>query len=327
MSLVRIFLPTYARPQLLRRALASLRAQTFTDWVAEVHNDLPGDPAPAKIVAELNDSRITLVEHAQNLGGTATFNLFFLPSAEPYYSLLEDDNWWEPQFLEHMLGHLDAHRNLVVAWCNQRIAEEQQDGSWVTTNRTVRPLERNVQARLVEWPQIEQLYGALHSNGAMLVRSRSGDDFRTPLVDFNGAEAFRDRCFPFPLLYVPETLAWFAVTRQTHRKRNRAIWATVQALLVASLLYHAPPDKLDPNSVWSRARLARLPTTSLLLLACLSHRVLRYQLRYATCKDWLRLVAASLRHPTGTWAALRAHRVHRDWWEFLNRHAAARFAE
>ncbi len=119
MSLVRIFLPTYARPQLLRRALASLCAQTFIDWVAEVHNDLPDDPAPAKIVDEPNDSRITSVEHAQNLGGTATFNLFSLPSSEPYYSLLEDDNWWEPEFLERMLGHLDAHKNVVVAWCNQ----------------------------------------------------------------------------------------------------------------------------------------------------------------------------------------------------------------
>ena len=104
MSLVRIFLPTYARPQLLQRALASLCAQTFIDWVAEVHNDLPDDPAPAKIVDEPNDSRITSVEHAQNLGGTATFNLFSLPSSEPYYSLLEDDNWWEPEFLERMLG-------------------------------------------------------------------------------------------------------------------------------------------------------------------------------------------------------------------------------
>src|SRR5437773_2931829 len=327
MSLVRVFVPTFGRPQLLRRALASLCAQTLAEWVAEVHNDLPGDPTPAQIVAEVADPRITLVEHRENLGGTATFNLFFRPSSEPYYSILEDDNWWEPEFLERMLGHLDAHTNAVVAWCNQHVAEEQQDGSWVTTNRTVRPLEQNAEARLVEWPQIEQLYGAVHSNGAMLVRSRSDDDFRTPLVEFAGVEGFRERCFPFPLLYVPESLAWFSVTRQTHRNRNRTTWATVQALLSASLLCNASSDKLDPELVWLRARLARLPTTSLLILACLSHRALRCQLRFATCKDWLRLVAASLLHPTGTWAALRAHRVHHDWWEFLNRHTAARFAE
>ena len=104
MTIVRVFVPTYGRPQLLRRALASLCAQTLAEWVAEVHNDLPGDPTPAQIVAEVADPRITLVEHRENLGGTATFNLFFRPSSEPYYSILEDDNWWEPEFLERMLG-------------------------------------------------------------------------------------------------------------------------------------------------------------------------------------------------------------------------------
>ena len=103
MATVRIFLPTHRRPQLLPRAIASLRAQTFPDWICELHNDDPADPAPAQLVAQLADPRISLVTHERNLGGTAAFNQFFRATTEPFYSMLEDDNWWEPTFLQVML--------------------------------------------------------------------------------------------------------------------------------------------------------------------------------------------------------------------------------
>ena len=43
MTAIRVYLLTCRRPELLRRALRSLVAQTFTDWVCEVHNDAPDD--------------------------------------------------------------------------------------------------------------------------------------------------------------------------------------------------------------------------------------------------------------------------------------------
>src|SRR6266404_5854354 len=71
---VRVFVPTCRREHLLRRALTSLRAQTFQNWVCEVHNDDPGDDAPGSIVAALAAPRITLSQHQRNLGGTESFN-------------------------------------------------------------------------------------------------------------------------------------------------------------------------------------------------------------------------------------------------------------
>jgi len=46
MATIRVFVPTHRRARMLERALASLRAQTFRDWVCEVHNDAPDDDAP-----------------------------------------------------------------------------------------------------------------------------------------------------------------------------------------------------------------------------------------------------------------------------------------
>jgi len=77
MSTVKVFVPTYRRHQLLPRALRSLREQTFRDWCCEVHNDAPDDEFPRQLVAQLNDPRIKLVNHAQRLGGAGTMNAFY----------------------------------------------------------------------------------------------------------------------------------------------------------------------------------------------------------------------------------------------------------
>lgn len=93
MPTVRVYLLTYRRGHLLPRALTSLRAQTFVDWVCELHNDDPTDEFPSKLVAETADPRIHYVPHESNLGPNRTFNLVFQPCAETYVCLLEDDNW------------------------------------------------------------------------------------------------------------------------------------------------------------------------------------------------------------------------------------------
>ena len=60
MARLRIFLLTYRRPHLLRRALNSLLEQSMTDWVCELHNDAPDDDSPRTLLDELapKDPRI-----------------------------------------------------------------------------------------------------------------------------------------------------------------------------------------------------------------------------------------------------------------------------
>ena len=111
---VRIHLLTYKRPNLLRRAVDSLLAQTLQDWTCELHNDAPDDPFPGELCRTINDRRIQYVPHQRNLGPTASFNLLFKNAAEPYLSLLEDDNWWEPDFLQEMVSTLDGLPNVDV---------------------------------------------------------------------------------------------------------------------------------------------------------------------------------------------------------------------
>jgi glycosyltransferase involved in cell wall biosynthesis len=326
MATVRVFLPTYRRPALLERAVASLRAQTFTDWVGELHNDAPDDERPARLLAELNDPRLSYHPHPRNLGGTATFNLFFRATPEPFYAMLEDDNAWEPHFLATMLGVAERHPDVTVFWTNQSIWQEEEPGSVRDLHRTVHPATATEPPRRVDWGQPAQICGALHSHGSALLRSRPGDDFSTPLIPISLVEAFRERLFPYPLVFVPQPLARFTVTRTTARSTDHAEWAELQMMLAATFLKYAPFTREEIARLYADFRSRRPPTTSALLFAGLTDPACRPLLRAAHPIDWLRLLRGALRRPGVPGRLLQSRRRHSDWWSFLDRHTAARFS-
>lgn len=327
MPTVRIFLPTCSRPTMLPRALASLRAQTCTDWICELHNDAPGDPRPGQLLAKLGDPRITLVTHSRNLGGTATFNLFFQPVAEPFYSILEDDNWWEPDFLVTMLAAAAAHPTVTVFWANMRIAREQADGTFTDTGRTTWPQDGGDAIRQFAWGQPQQVCGALHSNGAALFRSRPGQIYQIPAVPFSVIEPFRERMFPHPLVLVTRPLATFTRTLQTTRSDDVSEWAESQAMLAATFFQRCPWTERHLQQVWADARAQRPTGTTNLILAAMAQPQSRAMLRYATWHDWWTVLRGFLRRPGLCYRIMRSRRCHADWWLFLEEHVENRWKE
>jgi hypothetical protein len=324
---VRVYLPTFRRPQMLRRAVASLRAQTWPRWRCTLINDAPDDPGPQQLFHTIGDVRFDYECTPARRGPVAVFNRIFSPITEPYLALHEDDNWWEPNFLQTLVAALEARPNLTVAWCNQRVWAEQADGTWQDTHRTVNPFEPGQSPRLIAWGQEKQALGALHSNGAMLLRMRPNDCYATPAdLPFSGVESVRERQFPHPLLYLPEPLAHFAVTRQTAQSRDRQPWAELQTALAMTFVRHAPDSAQTAQRIWSWARQLRPAPLSPLLLAALADRGSRALLRPANFRDWSRLALATLRRPAVTLAALRVRRRRPHWWQLLDAHTAARFA-
>jgi hypothetical protein len=325
MATVRIFLPTYRRAQLLPRALASLQAQTFTDWVCEVHNDDPADAEPGRLVAALGDQRFTFVQHPRNLGGTATFNLFFHAAAEPFYSMLEDDNWWEPDFLATLLAAADRHPGAVVFWANQKIWDELPDGGWRDTGRTTWPAEDA--SRTFAWGQPAQSGGALHAHGAALFRSRAGDDFATPDVPIAVTEPFRERALPHPLVLVARPVANFAATLQTARSRDAAEWAELQAMLTATFFRGCPWPRERVAEFWAQARAQHPPATSNLIAAALADPAGGVALEHARARDWWVVLRGFLRRPGLYFRLRRSRTAHPGWWQYLETHTARRWAE
>jgi glycosyltransferase involved in cell wall biosynthesis len=316
---VRVFLCTYRRNDLLPRALKSLCEQTFSDWVCELHNDDPEDPFPAQLVREVGDPRIETKTHARNLGGVGTFNLMFEGCPEDYVSLLEDDNWWEPEFLERMVKAMDGDPRVAVGWSNMRFWQEEVDGKWTRLDRTVWPTGEGSPVELFDWPEPRQTDTALHSTGAMLVRTGDRASFKTPLeTSFEFVDPVRERAFPHPLLFVREPLVNFALTRTTARSLSAAGRAEHYVLLISSFFKHvgASPDLV--SSTWQRARKAGARSTNKLIFAGLASRHCRPLLAQATAGDWLYFAVWCLRHPRLAVCALRARSLYPDLWSYLD---------
>jgi hypothetical protein len=327
MALVRVYLTTYRRNNLLPRALNSLLNQTFRDWVCELHNDDPTDKSPEELVRRTGDPRITLVTHEVNYGPTRAFNGFFKPIRETYFSILEDDNWWEPEFLDTMVRVLDLHPEVRLAWANMRRWLEEADGSWTDTGCDIWDRPRDSGLELFYWPQPQQVFGALHSQGAIL--ARSGE--YTPVPDdvkSAGMEAFRERTFPFPILFVPQRLANFAMTRRSASRLSRASWAHTLALLAGSFAEVVPMTRESVDELWRRAwGRGKTKSTGVLIIAGLSFPGARKLLRYARLRDWLFFLVYYAKHPVEFARTVRLLSGSDEQRNFLLKHTRARMRE
>lgn len=320
MSRVRIFLCTYRRPQLLRRAVASLLAQTFTDWVCELHNDAPDDDAPRLILAELapGDSRFSYHRHERNWGAVATINHAYAGGPEPFASLLEDDNWWEPGFLHAAVAALNGHPSAALAWANMRLWAEQPDAAWRDTGKTIWARDPTTPIlRRFLWPEAIQAIDALHSHGAMVFRPAAfqvpGVPPGTPLAVI---EHLRERSARGELLLLTEPLANFALTLTTARSDDRNLWLQSKLLVAASFFSAVDLTDQTLSRLWESRRAAQPRDTGLLFFTAFALRSPRL-LRHARFDDALAFVLGCIRHPVSAWRGLRYRADHPELWSWL----------
>jgi glycosyltransferase involved in cell wall biosynthesis len=302
---VRVYLLTYRRPALLPRALESLRAQTYPHWVCELHNDAPDEPFPGELVRRLGDPRIEVVNHPTNLGLTGSFNLVFRPVAETYVSILEDDNTWDPHFLESMCALMERYPHVAAGWANLRYWHEKPDGSWVHDGRCIWPTRPGDRPRLYYWPSLRSIVTLQSSNGAMLWRTSRCHSLTVPAqVSASCQELFRERATPHPLLLNPKPLGNFAVTTQTSRGRDRWLFARDVVAVAGSFFAVVARDPEQLRRAWDFLREDRPYGAHLVLMAGLALPGCRFLPRHGSVKDWYYLLRAALGRPLDVWRTL-----------------------
>jgi glycosyltransferase involved in cell wall biosynthesis len=96
--LVSVVLPTYDRPERLRRALESVAAQTYPRVELVVVDDC--SPTPLEPVVDAVDlatlERVVYRRNEQNRGGNATRNRGIDACTGDYVAFLDDDDEWKP---------------------------------------------------------------------------------------------------------------------------------------------------------------------------------------------------------------------------------------
>src|SRR5262249_21644961 len=101
-------IPTFRRPDLLKRAIWSALSQTRRDLIVLVCDNASGDETAA-VVAEATkrDSRVRYRCHPKNIGLVANFQYGMSQVETPYFSFLSDDDLLLPWFYELALASLE----------------------------------------------------------------------------------------------------------------------------------------------------------------------------------------------------------------------------
>ncbi|PWB59924.1 MAG: hypothetical protein C3F18_00405 [Nitrosomonadales bacterium] len=112
MPRVSVIIPTHNRPSLLAEALASLLAQTFSDWEAVIVDDASSPP----VSVGDKDARIHVLHHNASQGGAAAKNTGIKSATGEILAFLDDDDLYAPQYLERALGILDRFPYVEVVF-------------------------------------------------------------------------------------------------------------------------------------------------------------------------------------------------------------------
>jgi glycosyltransferase involved in cell wall biosynthesis len=228
-------IPTYNRPEMLRRALNSLQVQTYPYWTAMVFDDA-SSPESREVVDGFANDRISYWQNHRRLGAAANIDQCFSPiqrSGGDYACLLEDDNFWLPDFLSLVAHQLETGSwSLILA--NQRISEEgfsllpaseTTRGNWFKTGR-ISPLELRATLLLMEGL----------SNGGLVWRLGGETDLRvgSKVQETGLHEACRSLLVVAPFLFIEEPQAvWTSMPKANTAREtesNRVINRGMQSI-------------------------------------------------------------------------------------------------
>ncbi|MFC7580142.1 glycosyltransferase family 2 protein [Schaalia naturae] len=138
---VAVITRTRNRPVFLHRALRSVSAQTFEDLVHVVVND-GGDLAEVeRAVAALPDraaARVLVVDNEHQRGREAMVNVGLDATRSEFFAIHDDDDWWEPSFLERTIAHLVDRPGEVAVFTRCDVVHEHlEDGQFIEDSREV----------------------------------------------------------------------------------------------------------------------------------------------------------------------------------------------
>jgi len=244
--MVEIRVITYKRPRLLERALRSLQSQTYSHWRAVVYDD-SRDFESREVVQALGDPRITVRQNPRNLGMIANLSQAF--AAAPVFPeathacILEDDNAFDPAWLEQNLVEMAAHPCRVMCR-NYRSVDIHPDGSFQpTSHEPMRELYGSVSRYLPFEERVKEAFFTYTIGtccyfwqlDAQVDLSADCEKSNGPLIEPVRAISFRDPCW-----YAVEPLSDFSRfidKTQTPRGETPASTRKRRAAKVSEVLF------------------------------------------------------------------------------------------
>lgn len=194
---VSVIIPTHNRAEMLRRAIASVLAQTFTDTEIIVVSDGSVDHT-AEVVAFFADPRLRFLRHETARGASAARNTGLRAATGRMVAFLDDDDEWLPQKLAVQVPVLEGagpEVGLVYCWI-----ESVRDGQCV--DRRCPTLKGDIFRQMLDRQ-------AITNSSALLVRRDAAlhiGGFDENLPRGNDGDFIRRLCRHYHVDVVPQLL-------------------------------------------------------------------------------------------------------------------------
>jgi Glycosyl transferase family 2 len=217
--LVSIIIPTYNRPTYLREAIGSAIHQTYQNIEVIVSDDCSPNN-PEGLINSFQDSRIIFYRQPSNLGMFTNTISGFQRARGKYVVSLNDDNLLNSDFVEKLLPYLEDNSDLVMAFCDHFIIDENSEIDLSETEKSTQKWKRNQLSRGICQPFWKQglVDGAVPTSVSALIRREAIDWNAFP----EGAGVFWDLyttylacCSGRGAYYLPEKLAQYRVHSQS----------------------------------------------------------------------------------------------------------------
>ena len=124
-TLVTAVIPTRNRPELLKRAIVSVRAQTYDQIEIVVVIDGPDDATRA-VLSEMCDERLRFIPLQESVGGSDARNIGVQNARSEWIAFLDDDDEWLPSKIEKQmalaaLGQRTVSGDFLTADCQESL--------------------------------------------------------------------------------------------------------------------------------------------------------------------------------------------------------------
>lgn len=114
MPKVSVIILTKNRAELLKKALASVQAQTFSDFEIVVINDGSTDDT-SEVLSAFGEKGLKIINHEISAGITASRQEALEKSAGEYIAVLDDDDeWMDGEKLKKQINFLESHPEVVL---------------------------------------------------------------------------------------------------------------------------------------------------------------------------------------------------------------------
>lgn len=133
-KLVTVILPTIGRPTYIQKTLSSILSQNYDNLEILISDNLPKIPTK-KIIKNISDSRIKIVERNKRHDFSEHMNLCINESSGFYLMILSDDDLLEPTYISNMVKAFETNESVYVGIGYQKILDEYTETLDFNANR------------------------------------------------------------------------------------------------------------------------------------------------------------------------------------------------